>query len=86
MPKHSHVQTEQTSRNISANQIEAIERLTSSLSQADAVVRLLIEIGERNGPNHPLSHKPVHDALWFVLEQIFRASTAVDMIGDGGEA
>ena len=48
MPKHSHAQTEQTTQDQN-ELVDALDLLTASLSQADAVVSLLVEKGEREG-------------------------------------
>ena len=82
MPKHNHAQTEQTTQDQN-ELVDALDLLTASLSQADAVVSLLVEKGERNNSGLTLSHKPVIDALWAVLELIFRARAMAERIGEG---
>lgn len=62
------------------DQIDAIDQLTAYLSQADAVVTLLVEKGERNNAGLTLSHKPVLDALWAVRELLFRAQAVAAKI------
>ena len=83
MPKHNHVQTEQTTQDqtsVIADQIDAIDQLTACLSQADAVVTLLMNNGERIDVGFTLSHKLVIDALWAVSELIDRAKDAAAKI------
>lgn len=79
MPKHSHAQTEQTTQDQN-ELVDALDLLTASLSQADAVVSLLVEKGERNNTGLTLSHKPVIDALWAVRNLLFKAKIATETI------
>ena len=79
MPKHNHAQTEQTTQDQN-ELVDALDLLTASLSQADAVVALLVEKGERNNTGLTLSHHPVIDALWAVRNLLFKAKIATETI------
>ena len=79
MPKHSHAQTEQATQDQN-ELVDALDLLTASLSQADAVVSLLVEKGERNNTGLTLSHQTVIDALWAVRNLLFKAKIATETI------
>ncbi len=72
----------QSSSHVS-DQTDAIDQLNACLSQADAVVSLLMNNGERIGTGFTLSHELVIDALWAVSGLIDRAKEAADKIGEG---
>ncbi len=72
----------QSSNHVS-DQIDAIDQLNACLSQADAVVSLLMNNGERIGTGFTLSHELVIDALWAVSDLIDRAKEATSKISEG---
>lgn len=57
--------------------LDAIDEISANISQADAVVSLLMNNGERIGTGFTLSHKLVIDALWAISNMLDRADDAI---------
>jgi hypothetical protein len=57
--------------------LDAIDEISASISQADAVVSLLMINGENFSTGFTLSHKLVIDALWAISNMLDRADDAI---------
>ncbi len=57
--------------------LDAIDEISASISQADAVVSLLMSNGENVSTGFTLSHKLVIDALWAISNMLDRADDAI---------
>lgn len=57
--------------------LDAIDEIRANVSQADAVVSLLMNNGENVGTGFTLSHKLVIDALWAISNMLDRADDAI---------